>query len=634
MTNKIINKLEQSEISNSTIIQGNNITYINEDKKYVKLQESYFREIFEILEPNTLEQNIDIDSKYRFSYEIRLSKFCGRSNEIKRLQQFLHQPNNFLWWAITGHAGSGKSRLAYEFALQYASSWLCCLFTYKNEESIKGILKKIDLEELYPQKNMLIIVDYVFGREMIIKQLIEKMSYYLNRKIRILLLERKHTHFSSLLLSVKENNYIDERKKAKLLYDNKFLDLEPLSIVSQKEIIRSTFKQLNKKFNNKDIKSIQKKISDIDPGLCRPLYLQMLAEAWHSKIIQNRNDLLALIIEREDYRWKRILFSTSIRRNKHSINFYMKKLIYLITFVNSVGKVKIEGNLNLPKRIQNDWSLIKQIFIKSKSDDYQNNVIQNLIEILNGDRKSNDNIIYPIQPDTIREYMVLHFLDIIPIDDFLEDVITFNLKEFSYFISMCSQDFPNHKHLINLLNKIPTILAKNICLNNDNENIDLMLSESLYTLIRSYLIMNRPYDSITLLTFLEELSKVHPQNDDIISEYSDGLYALIWSFSESNRPDDSLSFINTLEMLSKSYPQNNTVILDYANGLYALIWTYSKLNKDENLPIFFHKLDTLYNNHLHFQKLKSIYLYAQKIVKPNSVKHHLCSLVKSITKRK
>ena len=592
MTDKTTNKIERTALNNSTIIQANKVTYIKEDENYIRQQESYFREIFEVLKPDDNKHNIDVTSKHRFSYEMQLANFCGRSNEIKKLQDFLNQPNNFLWWAITGHAGSGKSRLAYEFALQQSLSWLCCFFTYKNEDSIKGIIKKIDFEQLYSGRNILIIVDYVSGREIIVKELIDRIATCSDRKIRILLLERENCNFENKMSTgswvslLSKDNYLEDRKKSKLVYNNGiFLELNPLSTTDQEEIIKSTFKRLGKKYKEADIKIIQKKLIEIDPGLFRPLYLQMLTETWGFKTIESKEDLLILIIEREQNRWERIIDSYLTKTDKYPKDFYLSKLIQLMVFVNSMGELKLEDNPNLPQNIHNLWGLFLQLVVKSKHGDSQCYAVQNLIKKLNETAKSDSITLYAFQPDIIREYMFLYYLSEVSIDGFLEDRITLDLLGFSNFLYMVTKDFPTYRNLESFLFDISNIYIKMQSSIINNEDAVLECSKGISILIAIYANINKPDSALPLLVALKSVYNLYPCNKGIVFQYSTGIFVIIWAYSETDDFHNSLNWHNNLKALYNHYSNNEDIVLQYLKSLFCLILSCFKINKtDDALP--------------------------------------------------
>ena len=63
------------------------------------------------------------DVLQKYHYSLQQLPFCGRTSEMSQLQNFLEEDQKFLWWAITGQAGAGKSRLALEFLKQSAGKW-------------------------------------------------------------------------------------------------------------------------------------------------------------------------------------------------------------------------------------------------------------------------------------------------------------------------------------------------------------------------------------------------------------------------------------------------------------------------------------------------------------------------------
>ena len=73
----------------------------------------------------TVFDSVDIsgDNLLRYHFAQRMIKFCGRKNELARLLDFVKDDRKFLWWAVTGQAGAGKSRLALELLYNLPTSW-------------------------------------------------------------------------------------------------------------------------------------------------------------------------------------------------------------------------------------------------------------------------------------------------------------------------------------------------------------------------------------------------------------------------------------------------------------------------------------------------------------------------------
>ncbi len=119
-------------------------------------------------------------------------KFVGRENEIKLLQEFVDDEKCVSWWAITGEAGKGKSRLAYEFIQSLDHKKWIAKFIDTNE--MKRIYDIPNESFSSIRKNLFLVLDYLYMQETEIARFIEKLSY-LNvqkTKIRILLIEREY----------------------------------------------------------------------------------------------------------------------------------------------------------------------------------------------------------------------------------------------------------------------------------------------------------------------------------------------------------------------------------------------------------------------------------------------------------
>jgi tetratricopeptide (TPR) repeat protein len=110
----------------------------------------------------------------------------GREEELEQLSKFCDIDQNYSWWLITGSAGSGKSRLALELCDKYK----------KNGWDV-GFLSRTQYDftwsDFTPEKNTLIVVDYVSNRTEVVSNVILDLSRRaigFNQVVRVLLLER------------------------------------------------------------------------------------------------------------------------------------------------------------------------------------------------------------------------------------------------------------------------------------------------------------------------------------------------------------------------------------------------------------------------------------------------------------
>lgn len=93
--------------------------------------------------------------KYHYSNE--LLSFVGRHKELDELGQFLSEDQAFLWWAVTGQAGAGKSRLVLELMKRHKNDWYS--FFLNDRVTVN------DVKSYAPIMNTLVAIDYVQGRE-------------------------------------------------------------------------------------------------------------------------------------------------------------------------------------------------------------------------------------------------------------------------------------------------------------------------------------------------------------------------------------------------------------------------------------------------------------------------------------
>jgi len=132
-------------------------------------------------------------------YQSEIVNFIGRESELSQLETFIESDGWVKWWIIGGTGGSGKSRLALQISKIYtAKGWHCGFINYNTI---------LNFNEWEPDKNHLIICDYVLNKEDSIIDLISnaiklKLSGKLYFKIRILLIERDANTITDILNNV------------------------------------------------------------------------------------------------------------------------------------------------------------------------------------------------------------------------------------------------------------------------------------------------------------------------------------------------------------------------------------------------------------------------------------------------
>lgn len=93
----------------------------------------------------------------------------GREEEIAQLDEFINDDASFKLWAIVGPSGSGKTRLTFEWG---------------NREELNGWDAKLlhigddtDWSTWEPQKRTLIVIDYIYGFDKIIKVILDRFAF-------------------------------------------------------------------------------------------------------------------------------------------------------------------------------------------------------------------------------------------------------------------------------------------------------------------------------------------------------------------------------------------------------------------------------------------------------------------------
>lgn len=127
-----------------------------------------------------------------FHYMNLKIRFQGRRQELAALRAFVEEPAVFLFWAVTGPGGIGKSKLVLELINEYREKdgWRP---VYVRSKSIEELAELKDFR--YPQ-NLLLIIDYAGASAEKISALLQSMianTLTNKRKIRVLLMERQGT---------------------------------------------------------------------------------------------------------------------------------------------------------------------------------------------------------------------------------------------------------------------------------------------------------------------------------------------------------------------------------------------------------------------------------------------------------
>lgn len=325
----------------------------------------------------------------RLAPETRAAIFYGRDREYDRLLDFgLKRKDRFLWWAITGDGGAGKSRIAYELSTRMREEGWDVFYLKKMNEYLS-----LDASYRQSGRNVLFILDRVIGYEEQIGSWMEKMYHQPGESsIRILLVERKNENFSQsgwmeqVLFSAEMPGILEE-----CCYDRQMLELCPMKKEDIKRLIISYGDICEE--DDSTIDEIMDRLEKIDPDKMRPLYVIMLTEVWKSgKLNQmdTQNKLLGYIWEAEFARYQTYFLEQSSRSP-----------------LEAKVRAKAFRELKLAATLVNglEWDIIHTNFLEAwegiaEKEDVRKMMISNLEE------RSAEGI-SAMEPDLIADYFIL-----------------------------------------------------------------------------------------------------------------------------------------------------------------------------------------------------------------------------------
>ena len=535
-----------------------------------KLLEDIDREKYQKLDYHL--SKIDRSITNRFVYNSDLFPFVGRKEELDFLREFCMDKNK-LWWAITGSGGSGKSRLAYEFAKELKDKqWHVYNLKHSDYDDLEKISNNCN-------NNTLFIADYVQGH---IKEIAKWLEKIIDEKrsfiIKILLIERdsnnrdSDTSWSELL-----NLYANNSTKLKnTCYQEYFLELKPLSDKDLKEIMHNYIDKYSHDIIDED--KLLKVLENIDKDLKRPLYALFISDAWlnnHNPTKWSRNEILDYMYNREnDYYHNRIKNLLNNNPNK-KLNNLIDKIRMIATIYDDISIIDFE---DIYSNIYNDLNrLIDRIDTVESTEEFLNTI--GLIE---------NNLIKAIKPDLIGEYFICkqiencNNLDLLFIKDweaeisifevlkrmcydygdllnknknFIERILSFNstdkqsIQLYSYLMICLTYYCTNNKDIVDsYLNKINMLLKKGI-----DEKIAVEFAKSLVNLTVK---QELKFREKTVLR-LEELNKRYPDSEEIAISLAKSLVNL----TAEQKLEGREKIVIRLEKLNERYPDSEKIAL-------------------------------------------------------------------------
>lgn len=376
--------------------------------------------------------------------------FYGREKEIKRLDAFLNDHRQFLYYSVIGDGGVGKSKLIYSYAKKLSDNNIWKL-VYLDDKHIKNLIL---MNSYNYHKNLLIVFDYAGNYAEAIGDLMYRIASLDKRcippKLRILLIERdgyykrkltqqtefcgwyeKMLGYGEKRLSLLDCAFSDIQLKDKSSY---FLELGGLEENNLRNIINDyckskkvdlSIKECNEIIEN--AKNIElKKYIDKDIEI-RPLIFLIVTDYYLGKRGFYNSSLQEILYDYIKRLKKHIL--VSVCGNNKKVFYALEKIKVFVT----ATKEWSLGN-DLPEPFIEASTIINRM----ESDEYS--MIFNSIN----EQDTCDYKIHAIEPDLIGEYCVCYYLNEHMFKDFKYNKMLNALwefpKEFCSFIKKCIED--------------------------------------------------------------------------------------------------------------------------------------------------------------------------------------------------
>ncbi len=321
-------------------------------------------------------------------------EFCGRQNEMRDLKLFIENDQRFSWWILSGEAGSGKSRIAYELYKELSSSGWDVSYLYNENSLSSGELQK----SIENNPKSLIIADngrtyaYTLGKWML--EIINNAS----NTVRVLLIDRntKDDQDDILLHSLYENDLNGQLSNH--IWNKKHLKLGRFEDDEVKEVISSYARHRKLMMSEEVMENLINILHVIDEDYMRPLYALFIVDAWSEGFdLANckLESIIEWIIERENrHRANTIRESVGDSR----VNMRRVKSINTLLFISTYN-----GGIDLDtfkEKYRVYWSDAERLIEDSATGVELEDVLVSAGLLV-------DNIVLSLKPDILGEYYII-----------------------------------------------------------------------------------------------------------------------------------------------------------------------------------------------------------------------------------
>ncbi len=565
-----------------------------------------------------------------FHYLNSAIKFHGRNDDIKYLDDFVQDENQFLYTIITGTGGMGKTKLMYHYMKIYDNSnKLKVLFLDKS--NVFNLIQK-NFSSYDYDKDLMFVFDYAGTMPKEIAFLMNSiLDTKVKNKIRFVLLEREGVHdtkinnerqFNPRWYQIFKDELSGERDEF-YFYRNESYSLLPLSRDDYKKIMDDVVKYKNSKFKNQKLlqdEDKEKILSKMEQLTCSkemsenklntPLIILLLTDALlenHSINDMDEEKLMRYAIQRSLKYLKDV-----VCENDDKLYNQIKKLLVYTTAVNGW-----EMDKELPEPLNKVTKLIMDMdeyelsskfgsFINKKdyykifnyNIDVSDISYDELSRLKEYGVKETIDVFEGLQPDIIGEWFVINYLSKMSTDIQRKKLINMFLAKpinLYYFLMRTIESYAKNNSLLKLifeykiidmfpsdvskLNLYSLLCEKNISDNEVNNKVYDILYD-MYKCNSSSNLFNLLYlEWLVFQTCREKLIKCNdtfaqlrkvyekiPEDEYPIRLYMIGLANLTRKQGLTERK-------KTVELLKELYekiPEDEDAISSYMTGLASL----------------------------------------------------------------
>ena len=387
------------------------------------------------------------------TFSERGSDFFGREDEKSRLQEFLADEREIVWWQIAGKAGQGKSRLALDLVDTLDDgTWYAGFLDARQ-------LSKTNWFETEFLRPSLIVIDYIASTQKA-KDFMAALNALririddnkISHKVRFLLLEREGYRLDQSKSG--QMNWLDplikkpESQQAleKYVFNTQPLELSDLHDDDMRSIIKSWRKKHHEPaLSDTELDQIIKQLkgNSSQTRAWRPLFALLFASLSDQSLDKNQDlsieDILTAALDEEQSKF----WDIEGEPNDHSIH-----IACLATMVGEIDLKKLEENEDIETTLYSGQDNQNEIFRQAHCLLGRNITI------------APDNSDYRFsarEPDLIGEYLIIRYLERIlnrlgggkeKFHTLIKDAWHYDSKlsqdSFPDFLMRLNQDFPVH----------------------------------------------------------------------------------------------------------------------------------------------------------------------------------------------